>query len=103
MGTAKRMIDESEALLGLGTDIAVQAKVLRACDRHDGYYSQTGADETAAYKLGMWMHSNGHDLVAGHSARDIQRGIKAAIENYPAESCTFCDHLEAKDRRYDPE
>lgn len=90
MGSAKRHMEEVEALENLARSIAIEAGVIDECDHHDGSYSLGGEDVDEAYKLGSARLKSG-DLKGFESQRELTNTIKSVVDDVHLDSCAECD------------
>ncbi len=90
MSGAKDLLAQLEHQYDVATQIAIEAKVLRACDFH-GIAFDSGNEHTSAYKLGNWKLKHGKLGKLFADSAELAAAIKHAIDDHPAESCPRCD------------
>lgn len=90
MGSAKRQMEEVEALENLARSIAIEAGVIDECEHHDGSYSVGCEEIDEAYKLGSTRLKSG-ELQGFESQRELTDTIKAVVGEIHLDSCAECD------------
>jgi hypothetical protein len=90
------MLEREEERRRVSTDIAIAAKALRVCEFHGIAFAGDSFGEaerlSMACQIANSMWSAGK-IESGlfDSRRDLTDSIKAAIDDHPAEGCTFAD------------
>jgi len=89
---------ESEKL-EFATDIAVEAGVLKPCERHIDYFRVTGKGAENAYRLGNAKFPAGGLSRVFSSRREMTDAIKQAVDHYyyPGGECPRCDQQQERD------
>jgi hypothetical protein len=91
MGATKRLIEKHEEQYRLSVGIALQAKVLQACEFHTDIIFDGPNEIEDAYKLGNYKFSKGEMTGVFKGRTEMTDSIKHAVEdNHGPESCWAC-------------
>ena len=90
MGSAKRHMEEIEAMENQARSIAIEAGVIDECEFHDGSYSLGGEEIVEAFRLGSARFKSG-ELDGFESQQELTDTIKSVVGEIHLDSCAECD------------
>jgi hypothetical protein len=91
MGATKRLMEKREEQYHVSVGIALQAKVLQACEFHADIIFDGSNEIEDAYKLANYKFSKGEMTGVFESRTEMTDSIKHAVQdNNGPESCWAC-------------